>query len=418
MKTRSLPLAVFLLVLPLPVRAADWPQWRGPDRSDVAQETGLLKDWPKSGPKLLWTFTDAGTGMAGFAVVGDRLFTMGADDKSEYVFALDLKTHKKAWSTEIGPRFINGWCDGPRGTPTVDGDLLYALGGQGNLICVKTTSGEKVWEKSYTRDLGGNLPMWGFTESPLVDGDRLICTPGGSRGTLAALDKKTGEVIWRSKEITDGAEYASVVPAEIGGVRQYVQMTVANVFGVDARDGRLLWKYSRPGKITIPTPIVADNRVYVTSGYSKGYNLIELVPAGKDFQVREVAKGSEMTNHHGGVIKVGDYLYGHSDSGGWTCQEFKTGKVVWSERNKLGKGSVTCADGMLYCYSERDGTVVLIEASPKGWIEHGRFTIPAKTKLPRKRGQIWTHPVVANGKLYLRDQDLIFCYDVKNGAAE
>jgi outer membrane protein assembly factor BamB len=439
MKSRTLLLAVCLLALlvaagapesaarpPAPSAQSnfDWPQWRGPNRDDVSKETGLLKKWPEGGPKLLWTFTDAGVGYASFAVVGDRLYTMGADSKSEFVYALDLKGPKKAWSTETGALYSNNRGDGPRGVPTVDGDLLLVISGQGNLVCVKSASGEKVWQKSLTKDLGGKIPTWGYSESPLVDGDQVVCTPGGSNGAVAAFNKKNGELLWRSTDLKDQAGYSSLVIAEIGGVRQYVQMTGESVVGIAARDGKLLWRYARRGPVAaIPTPIVQGDLAYATSGYNAGCNLIKATPSSTGFKVEEIYANKEMVNHHGGVVLVNGYLYGFSDSerGRWLCQDLKSGKAVWSEK-KLGKGSLTCADGQLYCFSEKEGTVVLVEASSQGWKENGRFTIPQQSKLPRPSGQpnsnIWTHPVVANGKLYLRDQDLIFCYDVKGGAAE
>jgi outer membrane protein assembly factor BamB len=406
---------IFAGVVLSPVFAADWPQWQGPDRTNVSSETGLLKQWPPQGPKLLWTFSDAGAGFSEPSIVGNRLYTMGADETTEYLFALDLTTRKKLWSTPVGPRFLNDWCDGPRGTPTVDGDLIFALGGQGNLVCVKASNGERLWLKSMQNDLGGKMMSgWGYAESPLADGEVVVCTPGGDQGALVALDKNTGEVRWRSKDFTDPAGYSSLVISEAGGIRQYVQRTGKSVAGIAAKDGRLLWRFPHTANVAaIPTPIVADTHVFSTSGYGAGCVLIRLTPDSEGIKAEQVYANKEMTNHHGGVVKVGDYVYGYSDRGGWMCMEFKTGKVLWKESRKLGKGSITCADGQLYCYSESDGTVVLIEASPEGWKENGRFKIPQQTKLPRKRGKIWTHPVVANGRLYLRDQDLIFCYQVK-----
>ena len=218
---------------------ADWPGFRGPDRTDISKETGLLKAWPRGGPRLLWTFDRAGIGYSGPSVVGDRLYIMGGDERKEYLFALDVKTGTEVWTAEVGPFYDNAWGGGPRGTPTVDGDRVYALGARGNLVGVNASSGEKLWSKSYTDDLGGARPSWGFTESPLVDGDKLLCTPGGPKGTLAALDKKTGEVIWRSKGWTEPAAYPSVVLGHAGGVRQYVQMTDRSMEGVDASTGRL-----------------------------------------------------------------------------------------------------------------------------------------------------------------------------------
>jgi outer membrane protein assembly factor BamB len=402
------------LVSVFAVRGADWPQWRGPDRSDVSKETGLLASWPEEGPKLLWTCTEAGIGHSGPAIVGDRLYSMGADDKLEYLFALDVNTGKKLWSTEIGPLMVNAWGDGPRGTPTVDGDRIFALGGKGDLVCVEKESGKKLWSKNLERDLSGKLPFWGYTESVLADGDKVICTPGGEKGTLAALDKKSGEVVWRSTDLKDSAMYSSPIRVEVAGTPQYVVMTGQSVSGVAADDGKLLWSYERKGPTAaIPTPISHDNFVYATSGYSAGCNLIRLIGNNRaSLKFEEVYKNKDMTNHHGGVLLVGDYIYGHSDNKGWMCQEFKTGKPMWEEK-KFPKGCLTYADGHLYCYSQDDGTVVLVEASPSGWKESGRFKIPQQTKVARKQGQIWTHPVVANGRLYLRDQDLIFCYDVK-----
>ena len=429
MKTRLLFLLACLPALALPTVTAaptpsevprfDWPQWRGPDRSDVSKETGLLKEWPKDGPKLLWTCEDAGTGFSGPSVVGDRLFSMGADEQSEYVFALDVHNGKKVWSTAVGNRLHNGWGDGPRCTPTADGGRVYALSGEGNLVCLDAAKGDKVWAKSLTSDLGGGLPGWGYCESPLVDDDKVVVTPGGAKGAVAALDKKTGDVRWRSKEFTDGAQYSSLVIGNAGKIRQYVQMTGSSVAGVAADDGRLLWRFACDNPTAaIPTPIVQDDLVYSTSGYKAGCRLVKVTRDGDGKeQAEEVYANDDMSNHHGGVVKVGDYLYGHSDNNGsWMCQEFKTGKVVWKS-NKLGKGSLTCADGMLYLYSEGDGTCALVEASPSDWKEHSRFKIPRQTKLNRKGGHIWTHPVVANGRLYLRDQDLIFAFDVKAAAS-
>jgi outer membrane protein assembly factor BamB len=418
MKTRTLLLPACLLALSGAL-AADWPQWRGPNRDNVSLDTGLLKSWPEGGPKLLWTAEDAGIGYSGPAVVGDRLYTMGGDETNDFVLAFDTQTGKKVWSTPIGPYVANRYGSGPRGTPTVDGDHLYALSAAGQLACLKTATGEKVWSVSLT-GLGGGRPNWNYSESPLVDGDKVICTPGGNRGTLAALNKKTGSVIWRSTKLTDPAGYASVIVAEVGGVRQYVQLTMRGVAGVAAKDGGLLWYHrnSRYRTAVIPTAIFHDNYVYAVAGYGAGAVLLKLSPDGKGGTKAQQVYDDEsmrlMDNKHEGVVRVGDHVYGWSDRGGWLCQEFKTGKKVWALR-KLDRGSVTCADGQLYCYSEDRGTVVLVPASPDGWQEKGRFSLPRQTQRREFRNNIWTHPVVANGRLYLRDQELLFCYDVKDG---
>lgn len=399
-----------LIATSLTVPAADWPQWRGPDRSDRSPETGLLKSWPEGGPKRVWLYENAGQGYAGFSVVGDRVYTLGTRDGSETLLALEATTGKEAWVAKLSDILKNNWGDGPRGTPTVDGDLIYVMTGPGLLACVSAKDGKIVWKQSMT-DLGGKVPTWGYTESPLVDGDQVVCTPGGSKGALAAFDKKTGKLLWQSAEFTDEAQYASLIPAVINGTRQYVQLTMKNIVGISAKDGKQLWKEAFPGRTAvIPTPIVKDNHVYVACGYGVGCKLIKINP---DNTVTTVYENKVMKNHHGGVILVGDHLYGYSDGPGWTCQNFMTGEEVWAEKNALGKGAVGFADGMLYCVDEGSGTVVLAEASPKGWKEHGRFTLEPQTKIRSPQGRIWVHPVISHGKLFLRDQDLVFCFDVK-----
>jgi outer membrane protein assembly factor BamB len=398
-------------LLPIVSFAGDWPQWRGPDRTDVSKETGLLKRWPEGGPKQLWVFKEAGLGYAGPAIVGNTLFTMGSRGEKEMVIAVDISaTPKELWAAEIGSTLDNNWGDGPRGTPTVDGDLIFAMGGQGALVCVRKKDGEVVW-RTTMQELGGKQPNWGFTESVLVDGDKVLCTPGGSKGAIAALDKKSGKVLWQSKEFTDAAQYSSLIVTEHGGGRQYIQLTMQHVAGVDAEDGDLLWQADFPGRTAvIPTPIYHHGHVYVTAGYGVGCKLVKLGSGGK---AETVYENKVMKNHHGGVVLVGDHLYGHSDGGGWVCQKFSDGTEVWSERRKLGKGAVSSADGMLYCLDEESGMVVLVAASPKGWEESGRFKLEPQTTQRSARGKIWTHPVIANGKLYLRDQELLFCYDIK-----
>jgi outer membrane protein assembly factor BamB len=404
--------------------AADWPQWRGPDRTDVSKETGLLKSWPDGGPKLLWTFREAGEGYSAPVIVGDTLYCMGADDKNDDIYALDLKTQTKKWSTPVGPRLNLDRGDGPRGAPFVEGDLVYGMGSQGNLICVKASSGDKVWLKELQgKEIGGAMPKpWGYSEAPLVDGDQIVCTPGGANGAMAAFNKHNGDVIWRSKEWTDGAAYSSIMPGEFGGVRQYVQMTDKSIAGVAAKDGALLWRFARQAKITIPTPIVSGDYVFIASGYGVGDTLLKIAKDGDKFKADEIYSDKDMINHHGGVVLVDGNLYGYSDGKKWLCKEMISGKVRWpkgKDESKLGKGSLTCADGCFYCYSEDDGTVALVLVSPEGWKEKGRFNVPEKSKTHgmKNGGKFWTHPVVSNGKLYLRDKELLWCYDVKGGTA-
>jgi outer membrane protein assembly factor BamB len=410
------------------VVAADWPQWRGPNRTEISAEAGLLKAWPPEGPRLLWKYDQAGVAYSGPAVVGNRLYCCGADETNEFVFCLDVSSGKRLWQTPIGPRFRNGYGDGPRCTPTTDGDVLYVLGGQGNLTCLELATGKPRWPRpiSMQKDLGGQMMSgWGYSESPLVDGNRLVCSPGGPRGTLAALDKKTGNVIWRSAELTDTATYSSIIVAEVGGIRQYIQTTFAKgeggIVGVRASDGKLLWRVPRDGYKTavIPTPIFHNNHVFVSAGYGAGCDLIKLTPQGAAIRAEKVYTSKNMVNHHGGVVLLEGHLYGYSDGKGWVCMDFLTGNYRWEEKGKLGKGSLTYADGRFYCLAEGNGTCVLIEASPQGWKEHGRFTIVRDPNRPKvsNASNVWTHPVVANGRLYLRDCNLLYCYDVKGGTA-
>ncbi len=261
------------------------------------------------------------------------------------------------------------------------------------------------------QDFGGKVPGWGYTESPLVDADKVLCTPGGKNGAIVALDKQTGKLLWQSKDFTESAQYSSIIAADINARRQYIQLTMKQLVGLDAASGAVLWTSEWPGKTAvIPTPIVHDGCVYVTSGYGAGCKLVRIDPDNKPV---DVYQNTVMVNHHGGAVLVGDHLYGYSDKNGWTCQDFKTGKDVWTEKKALGKGCLTYADGMLYLLGESDGQAVLIEASPNGWKEHGRFKLQAQTTQRSPRGKIWTHPVIADGKMYLRDQELISCFDVK-----
>ncbi len=387
-----------------------WPTWRGADRTDVSQETGLLKEWPADGPQQLWVNKDVGLGYSGFAVVGSKLFTMGAREESEFLFCLDVNDGKELWATKIGNRLDNGWGDGPRGTPTVDGDAVFTMGGTGELVCASAENGEIRWQKSMS-SLGGKKPGWGFCESLLVDGDNVVCTPGGGDGAIVALKKSDGEIVWQSKEVTDKAQYASVVPVELNGQRQYLQLFQDALVGVAAADGKLLWKTEWPGKTAvIPTPVYHNGYVFITSGYGVGCKLVRV---GADNKVEDVYFNKNMKNHHGGVVRIGEHIYGHSDGVGWMCLDFKTGEIVWNEKSKLGKGSVTCADGMLYCVDERDGTVNLVEANPEGWKEHGHFKLSPLSERRSQKGKVWTHPVVCNGKLFLRDQEILSCYNVK-----
>lgn len=384
-----------------------WSRFRGADGKDHSPDKGLLKTWPKDGPKRLWLFEEAGAGYSGFSIKGDHLFTMGTRDDNTRLMCLDVKTGKEVWSVAVGGVLDNKWGDGPRSTPTVDGDRLYTVSGRGDILCVSSKNGKKVWSRKM-REFGGKRPYWGYSESVVVDGKQVICTPGGNDGAVVALDKKTGKMIWQATDFTGKAEYSSIVPAEINGRRQYVRLLQKKIGGIDAKNGDLLWSADWPGRTAVcPTPIVDGNKIYVTSGYRAGCMMIEV---GKD-GAETVWQNKVMANHHGGVVRVGDHLYGHADKG-WVCQKWEDGSEVWRER-KLRKGAIHYADGMLYCLEEGSGTVALVEANAKKFKEVSRFVLEPQSDNRSARGKIWVHPVVVGGRLFLRDQEYIYCFDVK-----
>jgi len=414
---RRLTLAIIsFLTSTLLAASTEWSQWRGHNRDGKSTDTGLLKEWPAGGPRLSWKSTDVGAGYASVSASGNSLFTTGDKGGDSYVMALSPADGKLLWQTKIGKAGAPGWggFSGPRCTPTVAGELVVAVDQWGDLACVDAATGKEQWRKNYEKDFGAKRPEWGFAESPLADDNRVIVTPGGKQGAIVALNLKTGETLWRSKAFTDDAQYSSAVVAVIGGVRQYIQLTMESLVGVAADDGRVLWQAKRKGSTAvIPDPIVADDRIYVSSGYGTGCNLFKVSGTGP-FSVAQVYANKVMVNHHGGVVKEGDHVYGYSDSKGWTCQNLQTGEAVWVNKEKLKKGSIAFADGMLYCREEADqnktakGTVALLEATPAGLKEKGRFDPP-----DRSDKHSWSHPVITGGKLLLRDQEVLLCYDVK-----
>ena len=406
-----LPLHVFILACATSnLVAGDWPQWRGANRDDHSPDKSILNPWPAAGPAQKWVSKDAGMGYAGFSVVDGKLFTMGASDGGEQVIALNSTTGAKIWSVQLDNRvYPNQWGDGPRSTPTVDGNKLYTLSANGILGCLAIKDGSILWKVDLVRDLKGKLQDWGYTESVLIDGDKVFCTPGGDGGTMAALDKKTGTVLWRSTGIKEPAQYSSPILITHEGKKQLVQLLTKKVLGVDVENGEVLWTANFPGRVAvIPTPIYKDGYLYVTAGYGVGCRLLKL--GGKEPEV--VYENNNMVNHHGGVILVDGKLYGHSDKGEWTCQDFMTGETVWKNES-LGKGAVAYAAGHLVCLDEKSGEVALVEASPAGWKEKSRFTLAPQTTQRKPQGRIWVHPVIVNGLMYLRDQELIHCYDVR-----
>ncbi len=383
----------------------DWPQWRGRNRDGIGVEKGLLKTWPQNGPPRAWQTTGAGEGYSSFAVAGGKLYTLGARGGTEYVMAFDEATGKKLWEVQNGRRFGNDRGDGPRGTPTISGGQLYAYGASGDLSVLDAATGKAIWKVNVLEKFGGSNITWGLSESPLVLQDRVIVNAGGRGASVVALSRKDGSLLWKTGDDEPG--YSSAILHEWQGVPQAIVFTARGALAVDARDGRRLWSYNRAsnGTANIATPIARGDKVFFSSDYGTGAGLVQLSSGGKgNITAQEVYFTREMRNHHASSVLIGDHLYGFS-SAILTAMRFDTGQVAWRDRS-VGKGSIIFADDRFYLFSEQ-GVVGLAEANPTGYREHGRFQINTGS-LPT-----WTHPVVANGKLFLRDQDTIYAYDVR-----
>ncbi|HOW66472.1 MAG TPA: PQQ-binding-like beta-propeller repeat protein [Candidatus Paceibacterota bacterium] len=473
---KTLVSALCFTILLTCARADDWPQWQGPDRNAISKERGLLKEWPKDGPPLAWKTKGLGGGDGAPSIAGGLIFGMSNRGEDETVWALSEKDGQTVWTKRLGPAFeqrASQGKEGPACTPTVDGDRLYVEGLGGDVACLQVKDGKILWQRSLTRDFGGRVPMWSYRESPLIDGDKLICTPGSDDAMLVALDKMTGNTIWKSQMPTSsggssgspsggpvspppggqsggpdnlggrgggpgsrpggpggpggfgrgpgggsGSAYASPIAIDFDGQRQYVQLTARALIGVAASDGKFLWRYDAPANrmgINCSTPIHHDGMVFAASAYGAGGGLVKLSKdANGGVKAEEVYATKKMQNHHGGMILLEGCLYGANggNEGGFlVCLDFKTGNVLWDGRDdaqrRAPKGSIALADGRFYYRTEK-GTLLLIEPSAKEYIEHGRFDQPDRSSLPA-----WAHPVIANGKLYVRDQDVLICYDIK-----
>jgi outer membrane protein assembly factor BamB len=401
--------------------ANDWPQWRGPNRDGISRETNLLQNWPEGGPSLLWQAKEIGSGYSTPAVVGGRLYLMANEGvKDEFVKALDERDGKELWSSRIG-KVGNPNQEPPypaaRSTPTVEGDVLYALGSDGDLACLETSTGKVRWQKSLRDDFGGKPGVWAYSESPLIDGDALVCTPGGSEATLLALNKKTGDVIWKcAVPEGDEAAYASAIVVNADNIKQYVQLLSGGLVGVDAKTGKFLWRYSRPVSpfnANVPTPLASDNYIYVSSAGAGG-GTVKLQANDGKVQPEQMYFEPKLPTTIGGSVKIGEFLYG-TTAQTMLCIEFATGKVKWQDR-ALGPASLCYADGRLYMHGE-NGDVALVEPSPESYRQKGRFTPPGRPKPVNRNEKPWAYPVVANGRLYIREHGSLWCYDVRASAA-
>jgi len=402
---------------------ADWPQWRGPNRDGHAAPQSLLQEWPEGGPKTKWEYRGAGIGYSAFSIVGNRLYTMGSRKYDCFTICLDAKSGELIWETITsrsanGNDYAHGWGGGPRSTPTVDGDFVYSLSDVGVLACLNRNDGNMIWSVDYMNQFKGAIPKWGFSESVLIDGDRVIGTPGGEP-FMVGLDKATGKVVWSSTDIKESAQYVSPIKHKMRETAFYVTANKSGLVGVDATSGKTLFSDSATGNdvAVIPTPIIAGDLLYHTSDYGAGNTLLRLSQEDGLINAESIYHLStkSMQNHHGGVVLIDGVIYGFTKSNGgeWMAQDLESGETLWSEKLRPNRsGSISFADGRLYCYNDEEGSVVLVEPSREGWKKHGELKLPDKTKIERGSGAIWAHPTIAGQTLYLRDQDLIFAFDI------
>jgi outer membrane protein assembly factor BamB len=420
MRTTQLLLIATLFGLTQAASAEDWPQWRGPNRDGISKEKGLLQEWPTEGPTLVWQKNELGDGYSTPAIANGRIFLInnqGLED--EFVQALAVKDGAPLWRTRLGK--VGKPDQGPpypgaRSTPTVDGNLVYALGSDGDLVCVDAAKGKERWRKNLITDFGGKSGTWAYAESPLVDGNLLVVTPGGKEATMLALNKKNGEVIWKSpSELPDGeaAGYASAIVVNAAGFKQYVQFCSKGLVGVDAKTGKILWRYDRTANgaaATIASPVAADAYIYTGTHYTGG-GAVKLSRDGDGVKAEEVyyeKKG--LPTAIGGTVVLGDYMYG-TNKEFTLCIDFKTGEAKWQEPRFISPASILYADGRLYLHGQEKGDLALIEATPAGFKPRGHFTPPG---VPEKRvGKAWEYPVIADGKLYIHDWGTLWCYDIK-----
>ena len=388
--------------------SGDWNQFRGPNRDNLSAETGLLANWPDQGPPQAWTARGIGDGYSAVSISNGRVYTMGNVGPEEKVVCLDLESGREIWTTSNGQAYREGQGNGPRGTPSIVDGRVYSLGANGDLSCLDAQTGQPHWRKNILQEFGGSNITWGISESVLVDGDKIICTPGGQRATMVALNRNTGNVIWTASVPTSPkASYSSPIAIEVGGVRQYVNYTHGGVVGVRASDGQVMWGHreSANGTANCSTPVFYDGSIFTASGYDTGGSLFQLQSRNGQTVSQVAYSTKEMKNHHGGMVVLNGYLYGSSDPGILKCIELRSNRVVWQNRS-VGKGAVSYADGHLYVRSEQ-GPIALVEATPNGYEEKGRFDQPQ-----RSGRSTWSHPVIADGKLFLRDMDNLLAYDI------
>lgn len=425
MKKTSLLIAIACLILPdVGVTGeADWPQWRGPNRDGHATPQSLLQQWPDGGPQLKWQAENLGRGYSSVSVVGNRLYTMGSLQQKCVLICLDASSGDLIWQQNVsraGTRkdYNVGWGAGPRGTPTIDGGQVFVLTDVGVLAGLDSESGALQWSIDLVKDHGGEIPEWGYSESPLVDGNRVVITPG-EKNFMIAVDRSNGKQVWASRDVDARAQYVSVMKGSVGDRSFYVTASAPGLFAFDTESGENLFRDTTTGNgiAVVPTPVLSETFLYHSSAYGAGNTLLKLAASGTGIDAESIyhLSGKSMENHHGGFVLVEGVIYGFTNAnrGNWLAQDLRSGRTLWRESVRPNRsGSICFADGRLYCYNDDEGSVLLVQPDRQVFIQKGKLQIPEQTRLDRGSGAIWAHPVVANQTLFIRDQDLMFAYDI------
>lgn len=415
--------------------AFEWPQFRGPRRDGVSRETNLLKSWPEGGPALLWKRAGIGRGYSSPAIKANTLYITGDIGDELTITTLDL-AGTPGWSASNGKAWEKPY-PGARATCTLEGSYLYHMNAHGRAVCLNAVDGTEVWSVSVLERFGAPNIQWGISECLLIDGERVIVSPGGSKALMAALDKKTGETAWSTEPLrfqrahrfggkpvnppepdTDKAGYASPMLIETGGRRLIAGCSARHVFCVDADAGKLLWTQPVFARYEVigAAPVLCGDSVFFTAPDKFGGRLFRIA-ANRDSVSLEQAWETAVDNCHGALVLVDGRLYGsgYRRLNAWVCLDVETGSTQYSTTDWM-KGSVTYADGRLYALAE-DGLMSLLEPTDTAFQVRGQFHLrdsgdgqPGKGKANK---DVWAHPVVCNGRLYLRDHDTLFCYDIR-----
>ena len=405
-------MCIFGTLYTMNIQAADSPQWRGPERNGLSKETGLLKEWPEGGPKLLWSVEGVGSGFSSLSIVKGVLYITGTVDNVEILSAYDLEGNLK-WKKEYGKAFSKSYPDA-RTTPTVDESSIYVVSGTGEVVCFDATAGDIKWSVQGFDKFKGKHGSWGIAESPLIVDNKVIYTPCGEETTVVALDKNTGETVWTSESLSDQSAYVSPILVKRGGKKLIVGVIGDYIIGVNAENGKIEWKFNyretseKSREINAVTPIYHDGYIYVTSGYDHGGAMLKLSEDGTNVSLAWV--DHTLDTHHGGVVLVDGYIYGsnwiNNGKGNWVCLDWNSGEVMY-EKDWNNKGPIISADGMLYCYDEKKGMFGLVEASPED------FNVVSSFRIAEGKGPHWAHPVISDGRLYIRHGGVLMVYDIK-----